>query len=132
MKMNTAKKNKGVTLMYDCIYGKRGFCAIKRNMNCDNDCSYYVEPERDDGRLTIADEKEEVAAAIEEVFDEDLLINEEKKKERQEKEKVLDTKRAIWDIQNTFKIFINDLRAKYLDKPTVKDENENDNIGGTD
>lgn len=133
------------TFMYDCIYAGRGYCGIKRNMDCDNDCSYYVEREPDN-EIKVIDEEEEKTDPMEKVFDDSLLSvaegitscdDEEKEKggdpmEKTFEEAVAENKRALREINRTFKIFLNDLKAKYLDKPTVKDENENDKIGGTD
>jgi hypothetical protein len=83
---------------------------------------------------------------MEKVFDDSLLSvaegitscdDEEKEKggdpmEKTFEEAIAENKKALREINRTFKIFLNDLKAKYLDKPTVKDENENDKIGGTD
>jgi hypothetical protein len=75
-------------------------------MDCDNDCAYYAEPERDDGRLTIADDENEARRKkidedfkmIDKIF---VKLTEENRKEMKE-------------INQAFQTFISDLRKKYL------------------
>jgi hypothetical protein len=106
-----------VTQMYDCIYGRKGFCTIKRNMNCEADCSYYVEPERDDGRLTIVGDDNEMEEddPMKKVFEDAVEAN----------------KKAMREINKTFKLFIEDLRKKYIDMNENNDD-DNNKIGGTE
>jgi hypothetical protein len=83
-------------------------------MDCENDCSYYAEPERDDGRLTIADDENEARRK---------RIDEDFKKIDEIFVKLTDAnKKEMKEINDTFQTFISDLRKKYL----IEGDNKND------
>jgi hypothetical protein len=89
-------------------------------MNCDADCSYYVEREPEE-RMKLVDDEDNEINKIEEddpmkkVFEEAVEAN----------------KKAMREINKTFKLFIEDLRKKYIDMNENNDD-DNNNIGGTD
>jgi nucleotide-binding universal stress UspA family protein len=126
----------GVTHMFDCIYGRRGCCMIKRNMTCDADCSYYVEREPDEP-MKIVDEEEseketinELKKALEGVAE---IVEGVKPMEEIIKEAAEKNKQAMKEIQRAFRLFIRDLREKYIVEIDKENKEEiDDNIGGTE
>jgi hypothetical protein len=89
-------------------------------MNCENDCSYYVEKNGDErGVMGIVD-------------DDDNEIEEDDPMKKVFEDAVEANKKAMREINKTFKLFIEDLRKKYIDMDEKNEDGNNDNIGGTD
>jgi hypothetical protein len=79
----------------NCIYARPGYCAVRRNMNCHEDCSYYLEEEEEkEESCKEQSSKEKIVTSMEEAFNK--FIEELQKKYIKDEEEFKELKKQIY------------------------------------